>query len=255
MRLTLRVSVWGNGIVGGTYADYLEGNGFDVRRIDPGLGLLPTDDDYLYPSIICVSAPTLSDGTVDCSAISEIAGKIFAANEETPILVKSTIPPDIAYDFSLIWESFTYSPEFLTASNAYSDIRSQKNVVLGGRNTDHWDKFFTAFNKNIIVTDARTASFMKYSINTFLATKVAFMNELENQYGGDWNSLKLLLELDPRLSASHLDVPGPDGSVGFGGGCFPKDVKAFISFAKIRSYNTQLTILEQAYKSNLKRRL
>ena len=253
--LTLRISVWGNGIVGGTYADYLEDNGFDVRRIDPGMGLLPTDDDYLYPSIICVPAPTLSDGIVDCSIISDIAGKIFAANEETPILVKSTIPPNIADDFSLMWKSFTYSPEFLTAANAHEDIRSQKNVVLGGRDTDHWEKFFTAFNKNAVITNARTASFMKYSINTFLATKVAFMNELEDQYGGDWNTLRSLLELDPRLSASHLDVPGSDGRVGYGGECFPKDVKAFISYAKIHEYNTQLTILEQAHLSNLKRRL
>ena len=129
--LTLRISVWGNGIVGGTYADYLEDNGFDVRRIDPGMGLLPTDDDYLYPSIICVPAPTLSDGIVDCSIISDIAGKIFAANEETPILVKSTIPPNMADDFSLMWKSFTYSPEFLTAAKRiFSLLASCRSLIF-----------------------------------------------------------------------------------------------------------------------------
>ena len=91
---------------------------------------------------------------------------------------------------------------------------------------------------------------MKYTVNSFLATKVAFMNELCNQYGGDWDELKSLLKLDPRLGASHLDVPGPTGDYGYGGECFPKDVKAFLTYTKAREFNTQMSILEQASVSN-----
>ena len=76
------------------------------------------------------------------------------------------------------------------------------------------------------------------------------MNELYDQYGGDWNELKTLLQLDPRLGISHLDVPGPTGEYGYGGACFPKDVQAFLSYTKAREFNTQMSILEQASISN-----
>ncbi len=238
------ITVWGNGYVGGAYSDYLEENGYTVTRVDPAQGMHPTSLAYKQPSLICVPAPTLGDGTVDYSIINTIISRV-----SRPILIKSTILPDYAADLG---PNVSYSPEFLTASNAAEDIRRQKNVVIGGINTVHWSVVFDSLGKNIHKTSARSASFMKYTVNSFLATKVAFMNELYDQHGGDWNELKSLLELDPRLGASHLDVPGPTGEYGYGGECFPKDVKAFLTYTKAREFNTQMSILEQASVSNEK---
>lgn len=238
------ITVWGNGYVGNAYSNYLEENGYNVTRVDPAQGLHPTPLAYKQPSIICVPAPTLEDGTVDYSIINDIMSKV----KKPPIMIKSTILPD--YTLKLKANGAIYSPEFLTAANATSDIRNRKDVILGGENTLFWSTLFKSLGKTIHITDARTASFMKYSVNTFLATKVAFMNELHNQYGGDWNNLKSLLELDPRLGVSHIDVPGPTGEYGYGGECFPKDVEAFLTYTKAREFNTQMSILEQASISN-----
>jgi len=237
-----RITVFGNGFVGSSYADLFEENGYNVIRVDPAQGMMPTKEAYLRPSIVCVPAPTLEDGTVDYSIIDDIISKV-----KRPILIKSTILPDYAEKISKNDPNLIYSPEFLTASNAAADIRSQKDVVLGGRNTLFWALLFKAIGKNIHRTDARSASFMKYTVNTFLATKVAFMNELYEQYGGDWKGLKSLLELDPRLGTSHFDVPGPDGERGFGGACFPKDVKAFLKFT-----SNEMSVLDKAQSANKK---
>lgn len=238
------ITVWGNGYVGSAYSDYLEENGYNVTRVDPAQGLHPTPLAYKQPSIICVPAPTLEDGTVDYSIIDDITSKV-----KKPIMIKSTILPDYADCINL---NAVYSPEFLTANNAAADIRNQKDIVLGGENPLFWSTLFKALGKNIHITDARTASFMKYTVNSFLATKVAYMNELYDQYGGDWDKLKTLLQLDPRLGTSHLDVPGPTGDYGYGGQCFPKDVQAFLSYTTRIWSNTQMTILEQASISNEK---
>ena len=66
------ITVWGNGYVGGAYSDYLEENGYTVTRVDPAQGMHPTSLAYKQPSLICVPAPTLGDGTVDYSIINTI---------------------------------------------------------------------------------------------------------------------------------------------------------------------------------------
>ena len=235
------ITVFGNGYVGGAYADYFEENGYSVTRVDPAQGLHPTEECYKQPAIVCVPAPTLEDGSVDYSIINDIIQKI-----EMPVMVKSTILPDYA---ECLDANVVYSPEFLTATNAAEDIRNNTNIVIGGEDTLFWSTVFKSLNKTVHTTDARSASFMKYAVNTFLATKVVFMNQLHDQYNGDWNELKSLLKLDPRIGASHLDVPGPDGDRGFGGACFPKDVKAFLNHTA-DEYLQGMSVLHKANLAN-----
>ena len=88
-----------------------------------------------------------------------------------------------------------------------------------------------------IFTDLKTASFIKYSINTFLASKVIFFNELHSVYmklevKDSWESVVNIVSKDSRIGDSHMNVPGHDGRKGFGGACFPKDSLALIKFAK-----------------------
>ena len=107
-------------------------------------------------------------------------------------------------------------------------------------------------NKNIIETDSLTAEYIKYMNNTFFASKVSIMNEFyrfANHLGVDWETALYGFVSDQRIGDSHLHVPGPDGKLGFGGTCFPKDINAFISFAKKNNIN--MNVLEAAWKTNL----
>jgi UDPglucose 6-dehydrogenase len=104
-------------------------------------------------------------------------------------------------------------------------------------------------------TDIATASIFKYIANSFLASKVTFMNDmyhLTSTLGIDWSEIKSIASNDTRLGNSHWDVPGPDGQFGFGGACFPKDVSAIIEHAK--DQNKRLELLETVQALNKKQR-
>ena len=90
--------------------------------------------------------------------------------------------------------------------------------------------------KIIFLADLKTAAFIKYSINTFLASKVIFFNELHSIYekintSDSWESVINIISRDKRIGDSHMNVPGHDGRKGFGGACFPKDSLALAKFA------------------------
>ena len=88
--------------------------------------------------------------------------------------------------------------------------------------------------------------------NTFFATKVSIMNEFyrfSKALGVNWNDALNGFISDQRIGDSHLNVPGPDGKLGFGGTCFPKDLNSFLAFAKENNIN--MNVLEAAWKTNL----
>ena len=88
--------------------------------------------------------------------------------------------------------------------------------------------------------------------NNFFATKVSLMNEFyrfAKKLNVNWEEALNGFVADQRIGDSHLDVPGPDGKLGFGGACFPKDINAFINYAKNKNIN--MNILEAAWKTNL----
>ena len=104
-----------------------------------------------------------------------------------------------------------------------------------------------------IFTDLKTASLIKYSINTFLASKVIFFNELHSVFEklgvtDSWESVINIISRDHRIGDSHMNVPGHDGKKGFGGACFPKDSLALVKFAK--SLNVELNSLISTVKIN-----
>jgi UDPglucose 6-dehydrogenase len=129
-------------------------------------------------------------------------------------------------------------------------------VVLGGQNKNtkkvaslYRDRF--PYIK-IIETDFGTSQFIKYMANCFFATKVSFMNEMKqaaDKIGINWHDAMEGFITDGRIGNSHLDVPGHDGSYGFGGKCFPKDINAFISFFESLGINP--SVMKAAWKKNL----
>ena len=204
---------------------------------------------------ICVPTPMKKNGDQDLSYIEEVFKKAIPG----PIyIIKSTLLPGTTKKLIKKYKNLKiiFSPEFLTERTAKLDIITQARIILGGEKklTQKCRKLFNKRfkNKTIIETDSNTAEFIKYMNNTFFATKVSIMNEfyrLAKILDIDWETALYGFVTDHRIGDSHLNVPGPDGKLGFGGACFQKDINSFISFAKKNKIN--MNILEAAWKTNL----
>ena len=150
-----------------------------------------------------------------------------------------------------------FSPEFLTERSAKYDFINQSRFILGGDkiHTDLVAKLFKwRFGQSVpvIQTNFETAELIKYMNNCFFAAKVSFLNEmkrLNDKIGGDWDIAVEGFVRDGRVGHSHVSVPGPDGKLGFGGSCFPKDIQAIIHLAD--QLDIDLHTLKGAWKTNL----
>jgi UDPglucose 6-dehydrogenase len=224
------------------------------------------------PSVVfvCLPAPTLVDSSVDTALIYEVFTQLTSAEFKGLVVLKSTIPPETAED---LFETFTqlnyiYSPEFLRENKWKEDALNPSMILMAGNFFECRELEDIYRNHSHVHTDTKyayvnykEASLIKYAINTFLATKVVFMNQLYQLYLDTYNSTTMqpeswkaitdVLKLDPRIGNSHLMVPGNGENFGYGGSCFPKDVKAMIGFDK----NNRLTVLREAELANTKIRL
>jgi nucleotide sugar dehydrogenase len=222
---------------------------------------------------ICLPAPTADDGSVDASLIYDVFRQLISINYNGIIVVKSTLPPNIARDlfdtFSVLPEKklrYIYSPEFLRERQWETDAFNPSRIILAGNYHDC--KIVERFYKNhshvvastrFMLADYTEAALIKYAANAFLATKVVFMNQLHQLYTDihgspqpeDWEAFTEILCADHRIGNSHTTVPGIDGKYGYGGTCFPKDVKAMNGFDKF----DRLTLLQEAELANTQIRL
>jgi len=225
--------------------------------------------DFIF---ITVGTPEKKNGEIDLSFIKEVVrsvGKLISKNKKKPIiLIKSTVIPGTmknvvlpilernskkkaGKDFGLI-----SNPEFLQESLAIHNTIKPHVVVLGGYRTKFMkktEKFFSRFNPNvpIIITNHQTAEMIKYAHNTFLATKISFINQIANICQGipDTNidDVANTMGLDPRIGNLFLNA-GP----GYGGSCLPKDIKAIINLSSKLGVNpTLLTAVEKINKQQI----
>ena len=205
---------------------------------------------------ICVPTPMFRDGSQDLSYVESVFEK--ATNKPIYIL-KSTVLPGTTTDLCKKFpdSKIIFSPEFLSERTAKLDMLTQSRIILGGE-LSLTEKAKTLFNerfkiKNIIQTDSKTAELTKYMNNTFFATKVSIMNEfklLSDKIGANWEDALKGFVSDGRIGDSHLNVPGHDGKLGYGGTCFPKDVNALLSFSK--KHDVQLNTIKGGWNTNLK---
>jgi UDPglucose 6-dehydrogenase len=245
-------TVIGSGFVGTAVINALEVK-YDVMVIDPPKGDI--EHEFKYTSsdgvIICVPTPVGDNGRCNDKLVTQYITNIRHHNETVPILIKSTT--DIETLSNITQKNITFSPEFLLARNANEDFLNQEFAVFGGDNGRFWYEIFKDVSTigQVRFTDLTTAGFVKYTINSFLAMKVVFFNELHhlfNKHGGSsFDSLTEIVSMDKRIGTSHLQVPGPDGQYGFGGACFPKDTSAFAEFARNTS---ELQLLDYVIKLN-----
>lgn len=189
---------------------------------------------------IAVGTPSSKDGSADLSMVLDVAKSIARAMDEPKIIVnKSTVPVGTADKVRKVLKENTQfkfhvvsNPEFLKEGAAIDDFLKPDRVVIGADSQeafDAMDELYAPFVRQgnpIIHMDNRSAEITKYAANCFLAVKISFINEMAalcEKVGADINDVRRGIGTDQRIG-KHFLYPG----VGYGGSCFPKDVKALL---------------------------
>ena len=228
---------------------------FEIVVSDPKYnGTKVSDFSTLEGVIICVPTPEEEDGSCDVSYIDAV---LKDCAPDTKVLIKSTMSIEGYRRLKAAYPnlSITYSPEFLTAANSVEDFANQKSIYLAGDCVDLWSTVFCTALPDAIIKTATSVEeliLVKYFRNSFLATKVAYANQMYDaceKMGVSYTKLREKFGEDPRIGYNHTNVPGVDGR-GFGGACFPKDTAALIKTADI--YGLDLSIIEAAVNYNNK---
>lgn len=258
------VGIIGLGFVGNAVASSYKSSFIYPIIIDPAKGHNNTYDDIKNCSavFVCVPSPQGDDGSCDTSILESVLTQLKAINYAGVIISKVTAPPQVYKRLQEEHMNLVHVPEFLTAANAVEDYISGEMCFIGGQVKAFQNEAERIIClgqknlKNIVRCSIQEASLIKYTLNCFLATKVIFMNEvakLAEANDCNWITMQEMLEVDPRIGPTHLQVPGPDGKFGFGGMCFPKDTSAMLKFAELAGQ--QMNVLEAAVKKNTLLRL
>ena len=213
---------------------------------------------------IAVGTPQGEDGSADLQYVLAVAEEIAKAMNGYKVIVdKSTVPVGTAEKVTEIIKKHTThpfdvvsNPEFLKQGNAVDDFSSPDRVVIGSNSEratkimqEIYSPFFRTGNR-VVVMDVKSAEMTKYAANSFLATKISFMNEIANlceKVGADAEMVRVGMSTDSRIGNKFL-FPG----LGYGGSCFPKDVKALIKTGS--DNNCEMNIIKAADEANKKQR-
>jgi len=253
----MNIGIIGQGFVGSAIREGLK-NFYKIRTYDINDEKCnSTHQEVCYKSdiiFVCVPTPMRKSGECDTRILESVIEKLNKecrsdSNKNRPILViKSTVPPSTSERLNKIATilDVCFSPEFLTEANSFKDFKNQTRIIIGG-NTDARcaaaKKVKQMFRKPfpkipIIITKWETAEMVKYFTNCFLATKVTFANQMAlicSESGSDYDKVCEYALYDERIGKTHFAVPGPDGDLGFGGHCFPKDLAAMIDFGLLNN--------------------
>jgi UDPglucose 6-dehydrogenase len=216
---------------------------------------------------IAVGTPTGEDGSADLKHVLDVARETARAMNGYKVIVnKSTVPVGTAGKVREIVRretthpfSVVSNPEFLKQGAAIDDFMKPDRVVIGAedpRAAELMKELYSPFTRTgapIMLMDCASAELCKYAANAMLATRISFMNEVANvceAMGADVDQVRRAVAADRRIGPSFL-FPG----VGYGGSCFPKDVKAMLRFANGAKYDFQILKSVEAVNEKQKLRL
>ena len=265
--MSKNIGIIGNGFVGSAveFGFSAQTNCDAVVRVydkNPARSVHTLDETVNKSDFIFVSVPTPSnlDGSMNVRILESALMDIQRVNKKKNIiLIRSTILPGTTTKLQKKFKklNLVFNPEFLTERSAKFDFINQSRFILGGRKriTARVAELFRwrfGDSISIIETNFETAELIKYMNNCYFATKVSFMNEMKliaDKSNVDWDLAVDGFVRDGRIGHSHLAVPGPDGRMGFGGSCFPKDIQAMINFGK--KLDVDMNTLLGAWATNL----
>jgi len=198
---------------------------------------------------VSVPTPTTEHGRFKAVAIAQVLSDLTYKKYPGVVVIKSTILPEVLHNFIEIHKDLriVHNPEFLTARTADRDFHRQKAVLLSGslKDVDEVKEIYEhcLINPKFIISEnCKDTAMAKYMANVFFASKISVWNEFYKvcqRHGIDFElSKQMAFEATGWFSKDHTKVPGPDGEFGFGGECFPKDIRAFYTWAKEEGLNT-----------------
>lgn len=209
---------------------------------------------------VAVGTPPADDGSVDMSQVTAVAEEIAQhARDHKIVVMKSTVPvgtyKEVARIFSekaSVGIDYVSNPEFLKEGNAIDDFTKPDRVIIGsenrqaGKTVAHLYSPFMRQSNRVIMTDPASAELAKYAVNTILATRITFMNEiarLADRCGASVEDIRRCVGSDRRIGTAFL-FPG----IGYGGFCFPKDVQGLAAIG--RENGCEMRIAEATTLSN-----
>ena len=258
----MKIAVIGHGFVGKA-VDYGFSNA-DVEKkiLDPIYGTTREDVKNLKAwrpnlTFVCVPTPMKNDGDIDTSILDEVMTDLFTGpafdTMRGLVVIKSTVTPNVIKKYKNK-RNVVYNPEFLTEKSACEQFVNPSFHIFGGERLEcsdlhsYYNDYSLCNYCPAVYLTLEEASFVKYTINSFLATKVTFFNQLydicKKTENVNFNKVIKAVGYDDRISISHTKVPGFDGKQGYGGACFPKDTLAFSKFGE------ELTLLAKAIEIN-----
>lgn len=208
---------------------------------------------------VCLPTPMRPDGSCDTSNVEGAVKELAYHGKGNVVVIKSTVPPGTTAKLDADRRGLrgvVFNPEFLTEANADEDFKNQTRIIIGGEDPAKSivkKLYATAYPKvPTIKTSSTIAEMVKYMTNCFLATKLSFANEMYQvceKLGVDYDKVVEYARYDERLGNSHWAVPGPDGSLGWGLSCFPKDLNALMF--KARELGIDPKVMSAVWQKNL----
>mgnify|MGYP000651484443 CR=1 FL=1 len=241
----MRILIAGYGFVGQAHAQIFE----DYHQVlvnDPDKEHF-ADLQHADAIIVCVATPPDNNGHCDFTNIVDVINKA----PDVPILIKSTISLEGWRYINQQYpnKDIAFSPEFLRADHALEDFKNQKVIYIGGGQLHFWVNLLSnRLNTVIELCEPEELILAKYFRNSFLATKVAFFNQIYDlceRLNIEYSAVAHYVTEDPRIGDSHSFITEERG---FGGHCFPKDTSAIVSDAM--GYGVNLSIIDEAIKYN-----
>lgn len=248
----MKIIIAGYGFVGRAHHALLK-DMFDVTVHDPALGYEATPMQQVDAVIVCVSTPAHDTGACNVNNVADVLSHV---DSTTPVLIRSTISLEGWQALRELYpnHSLTFAPEFLRAATAEQDFLATREMYMGGDDVGFWHATFrVAFNDDKFTTHHALAEELilaKYCRNSFLATKVAFFNQIYDlcaAAGINYEIVRHITAVDDRIGLSHTVVTEERG---FGGHCFSKDTAALVHTAGL--VDVDLSLIKESIKYNKK---
>ena len=266
------ISICGDGFVGGAIRQYFSKRNIANIHNIPNISNIIIYDKYknigsfeaiLDSDIVFVCLPTLYKpelSSYDMAEVDLTLSKLNEHNYRGTILIKSTVLPTYCTEQNRLYPNLFIisNPEFLSARTAVEDFANQSHIILGYTaeskiKIDLIKNFYSELfpNATISITSAETANLTKLACNSFYSVKIQFCTEIYllcEKLGTSYDEVRLLMVQNKWINPMHMQIPGPDNEISFGGACFPKDISAlnaFMSLYDVSSNVIDATIREQ----------
>lgn len=236
------IGIIGIGVVGSAIKNTLEYLQIPFKLYDKYKKLGNSIDELLDCNMIFICLPTLfiSSGEYDKCELNNVIAQLALLKYSGIIIIKSTVEPGTTKSLQNKYEnlSLIHNPEFLSAKTATEDFLNQKHIIIGVSSSDkdisHLVDFYKKYfpSAEISITTSNESEMAKITCNSFYACKIQFFTEIKlfcDKRGISYENIKDLVIKNGWVNPMHLDVPGHDGEISFGGACLPKDIRCLNS--------------------------